>query len=334
MNKRIRILLGGLALAAGLCAVLAATFQRSARAPQDVQPALPLRAAFYYPWFPEAWDQHGISPYTNYQPTLGYYNSSGDAVIRQHIAAMQYGGIAAAIASWWGPGSRTDRRMPAILAATAGSSFRWSIYYEAESGSDPSPGALAADLIYLRDHYGADPSYLRIGGRFVVFVYADAHDGCAMADRWRQANTVGAYIVLKVFDGYRNCASQPDGWHQYAPANPAQSHATFSYTISPGFNQIGVGQCLGRDLARWRRNIRDMVASGATFQLVTTFNEWGEGTAVESAQEWASPSGYGAFLDALHANGLDDPSPSPTPMALPGQAWLPGVNLRPNPACT
>ena len=43
-----------------------------------------------------------------------------------------------------------------------------------------------------------------------------------------------------------------------------------------------------------------MVASHAYLQLVTTVNEWGEGTAVESAREWATPSGHGAYLDALH----------------------------------
>ena len=43
-----------------------------------------------------------------------------------------------------------------------------------------------------------------------------------------------------------------------------------------------------------------MVGSGAQFQLVTTFNEWGEGTAVESAGEWASDSGFGVYLDILH----------------------------------
>jgi hypothetical protein len=43
-----------------------------------------------------------------------------------------------------------------------------------------------------------------------------------------------------------------------------------------------------------------MLTSNARFQLVTTFNEWGEGTAVESALEWASPSGFGAYLDVLH----------------------------------
>jgi hypothetical protein len=45
-----------------------------------------------------------------------------------------------------------------------------------------------------------------------------------------------------------------------------------------------------------------MVASREPWQLVTTFNEWGEGTAVESASEWSSASGYGAYLDVLHNN--------------------------------
>ena len=44
----------------------------------------------------------------------------------------------------------------------------------------------------------------------------------------------------------------------------------------------------------------DMVASGAEWQLVETFNEWPEGTAVESAREWGSPSGFGTYLDAMH----------------------------------
>jgi hypothetical protein len=46
-----------------------------------------------------------------------------------------------------------------------------------------------------------------------------------------------------------------------------------------------------------------MIASRARWQLITTFNEWGEGTAVESAREWRSSSGYGAYLDILHNNG-------------------------------
>jgi hypothetical protein len=44
-----------------------------------------------------------------------------------------------------------------------------------------------------------------------------------------------------------------------------------------------------------------MVRSRARFQLITTFNEWGEGTAVESAREWRSRSGFGRYLDVLRA---------------------------------
>ena len=58
---------------------------------------------------------------------------------------------------------------------------------------------------------------------------------------------------------------------------------------------------LPRDLPRWQADITDLNSSPLPWHLVETFNEWGEGTSVESAQEWATPSGYGAYLDALHA---------------------------------
>jgi hypothetical protein len=275
-----------------------------ASSPPKPDPAalgLPLRAAFYYPWFPEGWSQQGLTPFTHYHPTLGWYDSSR-AVVRQQIAAMQYGNIQAGIASWWGQGSRTDQGMAGLLADTTGTGFRWAVYYEPEGQGDPSVSQLQADLAYLNGRYASDPGYLRLNGRFVVFVYAQSADGCNMADRWKQANTVGAYIVLKVFEGYAACSSQPDAWHQYAPAGAADSQAGQSFSISPGFFKANeLMPRLARDPARWAQNVRDMVASRAPFQLVTTFNEWGEGTAVESATEWATASGYGAYLDALHA---------------------------------
>jgi hypothetical protein len=271
----------------------------------DAQPELSgAGSAFYYPWFPNAWKQGGIAPYTNYQPSLGYYDSGDAATIRQHIRAMQYGGISAGIASWWGVGHHTDRRIPALVSAAVSTGFRWALYYEQEGTTNPSVDQLETDLTYIRDHYASHASYARIDGKFVVFVY-NANDGdCAVSTRWQQANTVGAYLVLKVFPGYRACATQPQSWHQYGPAVAADQQAGYSYAISPGFWLKGQPVRLARDLARWEQNVRDMVASGAPWQLVTTFNEWGEGTSVESAVEWSSRSGYGAYLDALHRNGL------------------------------
>ncbi len=36
------------------------------------------------------------------------------------------------------------------------------------------------------------------------------------------------------------------------------------------------------------------------WQLITSYNEWGEGTSVESALDWQTESGFGMYLDVLH----------------------------------
>ncbi|MEP6895340.1 MAG: hypothetical protein ABI986_07015, partial [Chloroflexota bacterium] len=63
----------------------------------DIQPSFPIRAAFYYPWFPEAWNQQGFNPFTNYAPSIGSYDLTSQTIISQEIA-MQYAGIQAGIA--------------------------------------------------------------------------------------------------------------------------------------------------------------------------------------------------------------------------------------------
>ncbi len=299
----------------------------------DWQPSFPIRAAFYYPWFPEAWNQQNTYPYTNFTPTLGYYNNSDQAILKKHIDMMQYGNIQAGIASWWGQGSRSDNRVADLLTSAQNTNFRWSLYYENESLGNPSSSQVNADLQYINDKYGKDPSFLRVNGKFVVFVYADATDGCAMADRWKTGNTVGAYIVLKVFAGYKTCANQPDGWHQYSPAVALDQQGSESFSVSPGFWLKGQPVRLARDLTRWNQNVKDMAASNAKWQLVTTFSEWGEGTIVEPAAEWASASGYGQYLDVLHENG-NGSVPQPTQTVIPTSTPLPGPNATPTVAPT
>ena len=124
---------------------------------------------------------------------------------------------------------------------------------------------------------------------------------------------------------WRTAGSRPTRWElmlcsRYSPGMPIApasrtagtsiprrwqptNRAVISYSISPGFWLKGQAVRLARDLTRWAQNVRDMVASGAKWQLVTTFSEWGEGTIVEPATEWASASGFGQYLDVLHANG-------------------------------
>jgi hypothetical protein len=264
-------------------------------------PVTPLRGAFWYGWYSRNWTQGSTFPATHYQPSAGFYSSTDQALIAYQIAGMQYAHLNFAISSWWGQGSQEDAAVPALLAGAGGTPFKISLYYEDESLGDPSVAAIQSDLAYLQSRYAASPNFLTIGGKPVLFVYADPADGCGMADRWKQANADGSwFIVLKVFGGYRNCASQPDGWHQYAGATATDSQPGYSYTISPGFWKYNEATPrLDRDLLRWQTNIRSMLASNAPFQLVVSWNEWIEGTSVENAAEWNTAGPFGAFAESL-----------------------------------
>lgn len=263
----------------------------------DVQPAFPIRAAFYYPWYTS-------TPRSRFRPTPTPYDVEDPAFLAHQVKVMRYAGMNAGIAHW-GMNYLEDQRFPKLLRAADGTAFRWSIQYEPEGrtdGTQPTVAKIRGDLQYIKSKYGADRNFLRVGGKPVIFVWTEASDGCAMAQRWRDANaTVGFYVVLKRFTGYLSCAAQPNSWHQYAPAHRASDVRPHAYSISPGFYSLWESTPrLGRDINAFATAVQQMVASRANWQLVTTFNEWGEGTAIESAYEWRSASGSGAYVDTLH----------------------------------
>jgi len=301
------------------------------------QPAAPIHAAFFYPWFANAWDQGGVFPYTNFTPSLGYYDSQNDATIDAQLQLAKRAHLEAFIASWWGPGHHTDAALQHIADRTtrAGSPYpemRWSIYYEAEGYGDPGVSQLVADLQYLDANLLNHPAFLRVDGRPVVFIWADGADACGMADRWAQAKAqLGGdlFVVLKVFPGYAGCANQPDSWHQYGPAVAYDAQGPYSATVSPGFWKKGEAPRLDRDPGRFEADVRRMAASGAFWQLVTAWNEWGEGTSVEPAQEFGE-----TYIDILCRNvpgpapcaagGPTPTPPSPGPTSTPTRTPTPG----------
>ena len=284
-----------------------------------------IRAAFYYPWFPQAWSQQGQNPFTNYSPARGFY-ATDVATVKTQIADMQEANITMGLASWFGKGTTTDAHWPVLMQAAQGTGFSWAPYYEPEGVADPTPQQIANDLHYLWTTYrttdASNPASLP-GKGMVVFVY-NADDptqakGCDTVSRWNQARQLlqdqfneSVYIDLKVFSGYRTCAgtSSIDGWHQYGPASANQNFSTApgdgSYSISPGYWKsgatYGTAPFLARDRARWQASIASMRASGAKWQLITTYNEWGEGTAIESSSGCRNPAPAGTYCD-WSANG-------------------------------
>ncbi|SCL19397.1 hypothetical protein [Micromonospora inyonensis] len=313
-----------------------------------VRAAPVVRAAFYYPWFPEAWRQQGLDPFTNYRPTRGLYQVD-EATVRSQVAEMREGWITLGVASWFGRGSTTDRHWPAMMAGARNTGFSWAPYYEPESTSQPDVERITEDLHYLRATYGGARSPLAVlpGKGMVVFVY-NANDlttelGCATVDRWNAARDLLArrygetvHVNLKVFPGFRTCAGTPrvDGWHQYGPDRAESDFSAApgegSYTVSPGFWKAGLayGQApfLARNRDRWRSGLTRMNASGARWQLITTWNEWGEGTSIEASSGCRNPVPSGTWCD-WSGDGLsepvadlrDVPPPGAPPSAAPGR---------------
>ena len=103
------------------------------------------------------------------------------------------------------------------------------------------------------------------------------------------------------FRGFRACASHSDGWHPYSANKYEFDLSPYAYSISPGFHfAVESRPARERHLRTWTRSVRRMAASPSRFHYVISFNEWGEGTAIESALQWRSRSGHGQYLDVLN----------------------------------
>lgn len=295
------------------------------------------------PSYPGSWNQTYNSvlykPASQYHPTRGHYNSGTTAVIDAHIADLLYAKVDVGISSWWGRTHVTNTNFASILARSVGTGLKWCVYYEPEGDKNthdptnydpynPTAAQIAVDLTYFQNNYFDHPNYLWVNGKPVVFGWGNGADPSATPpvvgdetsnppQRWADAEAlagVDIFFVPKLYTGFATNVPQPDGWHQYGPASAVLRHAGYYTNLSPGFWHFAYEAnptlpFLARlSDATWRSNIATMLANGDDWMLVTSFNEWGEGTAVEATDgntgRGYTGSGWGSlYLDALAADG-------------------------------
>jgi len=266
----------------------------------DIQ--FPIRGAFYYPWYPETWRAGGEMAIFEPSPPLGYYNSADPAVVDAHLDHFEYGNIELGILSWWGQSRNNDRARISLIqnmTQARGSNIKWAAYYE-EMHKTKTVEEVTSDLAYLKKWFTWHDTWAKVDGKPVIFVYHNR--GCQNAERWMEAANGEWHVVLKLFGGFEACPIQPSSWHNYGPAKEVLSYEGHSFSISPGFWHAAESEPrLPRvNQTRWCEMVQNMVDSQAPWQLITTFNEAGEGTMIEPSAAWASDSGYGYYLDCLH----------------------------------
>jgi len=256
-------------------------------------------------------------------PAYGAYDSHDPAVVDRQAEAAREAGITGFIASWWGRYSFEDRGMLPLLAAAARHTLSVSAYYEKIAGEDPMSRikAAAGDIDYLLKQYGSDKAWLRADGKPVLFVYGRALHELSPAD-WqdviaqvRRDNPSGVMLVadsqdlefVSTFDGASTYNITGQTQHKSPPEIRAWAHAAYpkmaaaagsgkisTVTIIPGYDDRKLWRWPPRPVTdRWggetyRVLWQEAIAAAPDYVLITSWNEWHEGSELEASVEYGS----------------------------------------------
>jgi hypothetical protein len=191
------------------------------------------------------------------------------------------------------------------------------------AGADPVSrrSAAIADLDYLVRRYGSNSAWLRVMGKPVIFIYVRALVLLSLDD-WRQVlaqvrrdSPKGALFIVDslahepvaVFDG-SSTYSVIDGTSRHSPTLGA-AWAHFAYprmvaaagpgkiscvTVIPGYDDRETDRPPPRPVTdRWggemyRALWREAVKAKPDWILISTWNEWHEGSELEPSVEYGS----------------------------------------------
>ena len=270
--------------------------------------------AFYYPWYGKYkhWTDNGHNPpitwASNYLPSLfdsqypnlisdNLYNSNDSKIIKKQIQLMNEIGIEFGIVSWWGQNSYEDMVFNKIINEVHPTideseydKFKWAILYEDEGYGNPTLIEIVNDLNYIKHKYASSPYYLHVNGKPVIFVYNTSHNGSdpiGEVERWKEAKKqIPFYVVFKV-DPLALGANpgDMDSWYQYAPSKYFEQQKTFSAFVSPGFWKYHENVRLPANTTEFENAVIKLKQAPVTWKLIETWNEWGEGTGIEPAQQ-------------------------------------------------
>lgn len=257
-----------------------------------------------------------ISESTHY-PTLGAYDSHDPAVIDQHCRWAKAAHIDTFIVSWWGHGDYTDRAMPLILDACKQHGLTACIYYERVP--DPKTAQTAAqDIIKVLDKYGSHEAHLKVNGKPVVFIYGRAVEELGLTG-WLEAVKLvhagykdGATILgdqfsygsARVFDGVHTYNTAGSLGGQSLDAVETWAAATYAswvqladaagkistLTVIPGYDDTKIrepGLAVDRfDGDLYRLQWQHAIEADPHWVLITSFNEWHEGSEIEPSAQF------------------------------------------------
>jgi len=256
-------------------------------------------------------------------PAYGTYDSHDPAIVDRQAEAARGAGITGFIASWWGRDSFEDRGMPLLLAAAAKHELAVTAYYEKIAGEDAASRIKSAidDIDYLLTRYGGDKAWLRASGKPVLFVYGRALHELSPAD-WQEVlaqvrrDQPGGVVLIadsldpqlvSLFGGASTYNITGQTQHKSPPEIRAWGHTAYpkmvaaaglgkisTVTVIPGYDDRNTGRPPPRPVTdRWggetyRVLWQEAIAAAPDYVLITSWNEWHEGSEIEASVEYGS----------------------------------------------
>ncbi len=320
----------------GLCLVALGTFASPTHAQRP-----PLVLAFYYNWFDEnTWTPSRVPD----MPAVKYVSRDPGAMAR-HIQQAKSAGIDAFVVSWWGAGNPTDDNFKVLLDQARAANFRVAVDFELTSPFYHSKDDAVRSLRNLLANHAQHPAYLRAEGKPVVFFWREqkysVDEWRAIRDAvdpqrqslWIAEGVKDALPYLNVFDGFhlysiawaQNVAAELQKWPPRVKAYGADK--IWVATVMPGNNDTLTGRpdAYIRDRrggAFYRETWRGAFSTYPDWIIITSWNEWVEGTMIEPSVSYGN-----LYLDitrefaARFKAGLPTPTPTftrtPTPTRTP-----------------
>jgi len=254
---------------------------------------------------------------STHYPIIGAYDSHDPKVIDQHCQWAKRAGIDTLIVSWWGHGSYCDRAMAKILDGCRQHGLTACIYYETVP-RPRTPESAANDIVKVLEKYGKHPAHLKVNGKPVVFIYDRTLQQLGLTD-WLKAIELVNEKYKKGFTAIgdkfsRGAARIFDGVHTYNTAgslrglNPAaarkwaaetyrswvqiagQAGKISTLTVIPGYDDTKIrkpGLAVERyDSELYRVQWEEAIKADPHWILITSFNEWHEGSEIEPSLEY------------------------------------------------
>ena len=303
----------------------------------------PLVLAFYYDWFDEnTWTPAKVPD----MPTTPYVSRDPNAMARQ-IQQARGAGIDAFVVSWWGAGNPTDENFKVLLNQASAANFRVAIDFEVTGPFYNSKADVIRSLQYLLSSHTPQPAYLRSDGKPVIFFWREQKYS---VDEWRDIrNQVDPnHQSLWIAEGVKEqlpYLSVFDGFHLYsigwAPDVAAELQKWSPRVHTYGDDKIWVATTMpGNDDTRthradsyvrdrqngdfYRETWRAAFTTNPDWIIITSWNEWVEGTMIEPSVTYGNlyldiTRGFAAQFKA----GLPTPTPTPTKTPKPTATVVP-----------